>query len=138
MTVLGVGFSNSLTQYAEVDREPLEGLSYYRLKQIDFDGQYSYSDPVAIVNNQFMVDENFIVFPNPAREGYVFIKPPSISSGYLSLIRLFDSSGKLIHKEIYDELTDVHRFYFGKLTPGIYFIEFSNEDKSQTKKIIID
>lgn len=43
-TVKGAGNSNSILSYEAYDAFPLAGISYYRLKQTDFDGQKSYSD----------------------------------------------------------------------------------------------
>lgn len=38
----GAGNSNSLLRYEYLDEEPVSGISYYRLKQTDFDGQFEY------------------------------------------------------------------------------------------------
>jgi hypothetical protein len=138
MTVVGAGTSNSVLRYSEVDRNPLKGLSYYRLKQVDFDGQFSYSEPVAIMVNEFKIDEEFVLFPNPSKEGFVFIRPPKIESGYLSTIRLFDATGKLLSSEVYDQLTDVYQFNYGELTPGIYIIQVSGDEQVETKKFVIE
>lgn len=43
----GAGNSNRPLSYSFTDNMPLEGISYYRLKQTDFDGQYEYFGPVA-------------------------------------------------------------------------------------------
>lgn len=47
-TVSGEGNSNELNDYAFYDSEPLNQLTYYRLKQTDFDGKFSYSEIVAL------------------------------------------------------------------------------------------
>ena len=57
-TIAGAGNSSTTTNYAFVDRDPLPGISYYRLKQTDYDGKFTYSDPVAVrfddSNNTFV------------------------------------------------------------------------------------
>jgi hypothetical protein len=40
----GAGNSNSILHYYTVDENPLPGLSYYRLKQVDYDGAFTYSE----------------------------------------------------------------------------------------------
>ncbi|MEO1713683.1 MAG: T9SS type A sorting domain-containing protein, partial [Bacteroidota bacterium] len=40
----GAGNSSEVLSYQAIDRSPLMGTSYYRLKQTDYDGQYSYSE----------------------------------------------------------------------------------------------
>ena len=45
-TVPGAGNSQSVLQYEFLDKYPLTGTSYYRLKQVDYSGEVSYSDVV--------------------------------------------------------------------------------------------
>ena len=46
--VTGAGNSNSLQEYTYIDDNLLEGVSYYRLKQTDFDGKFKYFSPKTI------------------------------------------------------------------------------------------
>lgn len=62
--IKGVGFSTKEIKYNFKDYEPYSGVSYYRLKNVDFDGQYEYSK-IQIVNRNnniisltsFLVDQ---------------------------------------------------------------------------------
>ncbi|MCL2328329.1 MAG: hypothetical protein FWC39_07425 [Bacteroidetes bacterium] len=47
----GAGTSTVTINYGYADKNPLNGISYYRLKQTDFDGQYSYSSIESLVFN---------------------------------------------------------------------------------------
>jgi len=47
-TVTGAGNSNSQMSYSIVDDDPFFGISYYRLKQTDYDGQYESFHPISI------------------------------------------------------------------------------------------
>jgi len=62
-TVPGAGNSREQLDYYLTDFEPLSGTSYYRLKQVDFDGTYSYS-PIARVTSE--LEERSILYPNPS------------------------------------------------------------------------
>jgi hypothetical protein len=44
----GAGTTNHTREYQFADMTPVNGLSYYRLKQTDFDGQFEYFDPIAV------------------------------------------------------------------------------------------
>ena len=44
----GAGNSSMIIDYSGRDDKPVNGLAYYRLKQTDYDGMYSYSSPIAI------------------------------------------------------------------------------------------
>jgi len=49
--ISGKGNITSLTNYAYTDVTPLAGVAYYRLKQTDVDGQFVYSNTIAVINN---------------------------------------------------------------------------------------
>ncbi len=62
----GAGNSNTLLHYSVNDYHPTEGLSYYRLKQTDLDGNYEYFKPEAVSFEP--LSNNLSVYPNPASE----------------------------------------------------------------------
>src|SRR6185369_5159076 len=74
--VIGAGNSTAARYYETNDPDPFEGTSYYRLKQTDFDGKFSYSDVSAV-----RVDEKntIIIYPNPASD-LIMIEAMEINS----------------------------------------------------------
>ncbi len=60
--VQGAGTTNSELSYQTLDEKPLRGLSYYRLKQTDFDGQFSYSS-IKMIDITF--EKEIQIYPNP-------------------------------------------------------------------------
>ena len=64
--VKGAGNSNIILNYDYFDIYPFTGTNYYRLKQVDFNGQSTYSDIVAIRVEKGNNDMS--VYPNPADE----------------------------------------------------------------------
>ncbi|MEP7171349.1 MAG: hypothetical protein ABI855_18415, partial [Bacteroidota bacterium] len=58
--VNGAGNSTSTSDYSFTDEQPINGISYYRLKQTDFNGQFSYSQ---IVKVNIIKSENNIFVP---------------------------------------------------------------------------
>ena len=64
--VQGNGTTLEISDYQYLDEIPLGNITYYRLKQVDFDGQFEYSEIVEITNQQS--DNSTInIFPNPIR-----------------------------------------------------------------------
>lgn len=55
-TVNGQGTTTQLTDYSDVDSRPFSGLSYYRLKQTDYDGKFSYSQIKSVFVNSDSVE----------------------------------------------------------------------------------
>ncbi len=63
----GAGTSSQRIDYSSVDTDPFYGLSYYRLKQTDFDGSYSYSYTVPVNLGELQTEQPSL-FPNPAND----------------------------------------------------------------------
>ena len=61
----GRGTTAAIENYDWVDRAPLSGTNYYRLKQVDYDGSYSYSRTISV---NWSGKEIVQLFPNPAAE----------------------------------------------------------------------
>lgn len=91
--VAGRGTTQERQDYGFVDEAPLPGQSYYRLKQIDYDGQYEYSPTVSVRGRG---EALFSVFPNPARERLQVRfddTPPADAS-----LRLLDARGQTVRE----------------------------------------
>lgn len=88
--IQGMGNSSSLIQYNYTDTNPFRGLTYYRLKQVDFDGSFSYST-IRTINN-FDAAKNVLIYPNPA-SNQLTISGLSITQGDYEI---HSSSGRLV------------------------------------------
>lgn len=64
--VTGAGFSNQILNYNFYDQDPLNNTAYYRLKQTDYDGQFSYSNIASVKSELGLSAINLNVYPNPA------------------------------------------------------------------------
>lgn len=61
--VNAAGTNSTTKEYSLVDMEPYSGISYYRLKQVDYDGKFTLSKLVSV---NFKDDQGIAVYPNPA------------------------------------------------------------------------
>lgn len=94
-TLKGAGNSTNQLSYSTVDKNAPLGIVYYRLKQTDFNGDYSYSKIVAIRNiNQ---DNIAHILPNPGHDNIAINF--NCSENSICNLNIFDPKGKLI-KEI--------------------------------------
>ncbi len=133
----GAGNSNTLLHYSEKDRNPLSGVSYYRLKQVDFDGTYKYSDVVSVVNTNTESGDDVYLFPNPSSNQSVYVRLPHALSKGKTQIAFYNLSGtKVWETQITDEGTLVELRY-SKLSPGIYMVQISNEYLNEVKKLVV-
>jgi hypothetical protein len=87
------GNGNTVEQvdYSFTDERPTDGVNYYRLKQIDFDGAYEYSD---IVSVDFKGQATIKLFPNPSSDKL------TISGNFSELVtlKIVDLNGKVLHQ----------------------------------------
>jgi hypothetical protein len=138
-TVRGAGNSNSTRAYSLVDIHPFSGLSYYRLKQTDFDGKFTHSKIVAVnFNNKNNLD--LLVYPNPNKSGddvSISILGSLNSTVYLDI---YDGMGKKQYSRTLktnsenDNLTiTVPSQLF---SPGIYIITATSGETVLNRKLI--
>ncbi len=114
-------------QYSYIDRQASTGLNYYRLKQIDYDGAFEYSETISI---RFQNASSFIeVFPNPFSE-FIEIK----SNGQeLNQITVTDLKGLPLKQFLPQE---ENRVDLSDLTSGIYILEISIDNQKIHEKIV--
>jgi hypothetical protein len=84
--VAGAGTTVLLQAYEWVDRAPLPGWNYYRLRQVDFDGSFEYH-PVAAVAFKG-AEQPWQAFPNPARER-LYLRGSPEGAGRFALFNAF-------------------------------------------------
>jgi len=90
-TIKGVGNSRNVLNYANNDDNPLSGTSYYRLKQVDFDRSFSYSD-IAVVNFDGIKIED--LFPNPSEGNFNLVMKSSIEASID--LTIYNAIGQMI------------------------------------------
>lgn len=117
------GFSTVIQSYLHVDEHPTSGNNYYRLKQMDRDGAFEYSD-VKVVNFKKSVMN---VYPNPVSNGVISISLDAIQDESM-LVRLMDMSGKVVAASIMSISNSIqNQFAFDRsLKPGVYLFELTN------------
>lgn len=105
--------------YSFVDESPFNSMNYYRLKQVDLDGLYSYSNAIAI---EFDRDLNAIsLYPNPANTFvYVDINGPLRGTTRTRVVTL---SGQVVVEEYSNSYAQPIRLNIETLKLGTYFIE---------------
>lgn len=122
----GVGLYN----YETVDQQPFKGLNYYRVRQLDTDGQASLS-PVRSVMFQDAADE-WSVFPSPLERGQALRIFTQNETPYR--LRLYDVAGKLVLDR---RLSGSVQLDGLDLAAGVYGYELLNEVKRATGKVVV-
>ena len=119
--------SITTTRYSTIDDNPLAGVSYYRLKQIDFDGIYEYSNVASV----HIVKTKVSVFPNPTNGALNF----SFSKNMTTSVSVINLLGKtLLTKEIKGEQSFIN---LNHLPNGLYMIKIELAGELINKKILL-
>lgn len=122
--VRGQGFSDHIQEYSYQDRRPNPGINYYRLKQVDTDGTFTYSETKAV---DFGSQTQLKVFPNPTT-GMVYYEVDAV----LDKIQVVDLSGKVIL--LIDQ--PAGEVNMQGMTEGLYFLRFYMKNGSvEVKKM---
>jgi len=132
-TIKGSGTINKMMNYKTND-EYISDKYYYRLKQVDFDGQFTYSH---IITKECESDEHINIYPNPT-ENNIFI---DIKTKYNNkyIIYLYNTIGELVTIKNIETEEGVNTFALtDKYTNGVYYIKiFKNNMVVYNFKIVI-
>ncbi len=135
----GAGNSTVNLQYSFDDESPVDGTSYYRLTQTDFDGHFVIFPPVVLKNETG--DDKLKIYsvsPNPFNEKLeVRFFSPGLSS--IQLI-MYGSNGIIVRQENIDASVGSNTFELNNtetLKPGLYFLKLTEGDQfTESVKLI--
>lgn len=129
-TVDGAGTSNAIRNYELLDSNPLTGDNFYRLKQTDFNGIYSYSSILRMYNE---ASQGISIYPNPAND-YLMIDIAGNEDEEISF-EIFDAVGSLVYSKNITLVSDQANFNVSvaDFSQGIYFAVFKNLKSSKVQ-----
>jgi hypothetical protein len=133
------GNSNDVQIYEYLDKDAWEqhaGFVYYRLKQIDFNGEGTYSQIVTVSDKQKQ-QQTMICFPNPVAESFeINLTQEHAGSGQ---VEITDLSGRQVYASTVSLIQGINRLSItdsANWKNGVYFIRVvANEDVSMIKII---
>ena len=132
--VKGTGTTSDSHTYSFTDISPLDGTNYYRLREVDKNGNVLYS-PVAPVRFNF---KKISFYPNPARDKIYINNNEKFSKNKNINIQLVDFGGKVLFKQ---QLPGNSPNTFtvnvpAKISNGMYIITITNADGDKQGDII--
>ena len=128
--VNAAGNSNTVTSYNFIDRLPVKGMNYYRLKQFDLDGKYDYSETRKV---EIKTDlPLFVLYNNPSNGIAITVKTVNTPA----LLGVFDVAGKKL-KEI-SIINHTQQIDLSALPSGIYTaVLYKDASVIAVEKIVI-
>lgn len=136
--VPGFGTTSEPKSYSYYDQNLQSNHYIYRLKQIDFDGTFAYSDEVdvdVIAVNEFSLDQNY---PNPFNPSTNITF--SLATDSKVSLKVFDVTGQEVASLLNQNMTaGVHSYTFdaADFNSGVYFYTLQAGSFLETKKMIL-
>jgi hypothetical protein len=137
----GAGNSNQILEYSAYDESPYKGVSYYRLKQTDYDGTSSYSQIEAVNFGDNSSPLQLNIQPNPSSQNTVTNIVIGGAAGKDVLVVVYNSVGEEIYSKITitgtngDAIVAIDNT--AKLSAGVYIISASSKNEIVRKKLVI-
>ena len=118
--VEGHGTMMEPIRYTYTDAEPLPGINYYRLRQVDNDGASDYSETIAVAYVSEAIDDTLLVYPNPVTDGTLYLDLPD-ADGAQKTVHIYTTTGQLV---LHSTQTD-NALSVSDLSPGMYVLQVS-------------
>ncbi|RZJ99262.1 MAG: T9SS type A sorting domain-containing protein, partial [Flavobacterium sp.] len=108
--------------YHAMHSSPTKGNNYYRLKAVDEDGKFDYSEERVV---KILEDQAAIIYPNPASKNVTVKLGYTPANAKLTLINAMGM--KLYHTSI--KGTSTYDFSVDSFAPGVYFVRITEINK---------
>lgn len=129
----GHGNSSTYATYGYTDQSDVQGIVYYRLKQVDFDLKFAYSSVVSVT---ILTAQSIYVYPSPIISGNdVQVKINGIGEEEEITIEVIDTPGQLVLS--YTGKGSLHSLLSSHLAKGFYSVIVKVSGSVKTTKFIV-
>jgi len=136
------GNSNQILRYRHIDRNPPEGILYYRLKQTDYDGAFEYSAIISILHRS--VPETglkLILHPNPSDGTGFQILATGLSYNEITRIIITDISGRTVYSNewVSEPSGSISKKIVpqSRLRPGLYIVTVMGTSGKTSGRLLV-
>lgn len=124
------GHSITRIDYSWVDEDPLDGIGYYRLRQVDRDGTFKYSD---IITVHFRgLASKLVIYPNPASD-HIVVRADKTFNGPAEML-ILDAAGRTMKriKLVLEDVGPSLQLPILDLEAGSYLVQIALADGSNS------
>ncbi|HMK04177.1 MAG TPA: T9SS type A sorting domain-containing protein, partial [Ferruginibacter sp.] len=125
------GYSSTIKNYSFTHVQPITGFNYYRVKQIDKDGNFKYSVIVTVLKKEDL--QQTIVAPNPVADMLNIVEP---TQTFIESAEVFSTAGNLLMRKTINADVQVFSLPVHKLSGGMYIIRIHYKKKSRSYRFI--
>jgi len=136
--VEGNGTTTQQNSYSYIDKAAEQGVNYYRLKQVDFNGTYSYSDVVEVEITSPVTFELAQNYPNPFNPSTIInYSIPEAGNIRLSVYNLVGEEVAVLVNGFSQAGSFEVTFDASNLSTGVYLYKLQSANSVQTKKMML-
>ena len=132
--VTGAGDALQTNNYDFIHDAPATGQNYYRLRQVDYDGSFSFS-PIRSVQFDGTAVSNVLLFPNPSKDGRVTVKLPDLSTDAAATLRVYSAGGRLVAEQTGARASG--EVTFNNLPRGTYYLDVSAAKEHYRRRFVV-
>lgn len=143
--VSGSGTTLLQSDYGFTDNSPYSGINYYRLKQVDYDGESETFNVISVYFSGLISNSNaysISVYPNPFYDGDLVLEFNSVEPGTSVYVSVTDISGKTMVKAPLivpdDQKVNLVPIMIDGLRSGIYIVNVRTTKLFMTQKVIVN
>ena len=124
-----------LTHYESIDKFPIKGINYYRLRIMDADKFSKYSNIISVKFDDKFTSSEIAIYPNPINEkGQLNIsKPTDLGDISFTIYNSISEKMKVGQLSLNDNTINIEN-----LAKGLYYVQFNTLNKITTHKLIIE
>ncbi|MEO6286621.1 MAG: T9SS type A sorting domain-containing protein [Dyadobacter sp.] len=129
--VIGKGNNRGIAYYSFTDNISKGSITYYRLKQVDWDGTFSYSRIISVSRPG---SGGVYITENPVRDNLLRIHTGGKSAEEVD-VSLFSMNGKKMSQWTFNKEEEL-RMNVNGLLPGMYLLKYADKSGVQSRKFM--
>lgn len=129
--VPAAGNSNVILDYHFVDMEAMGNIIYYRLKQVDYNGQYDHSKTI-VVSKEDNEQMEVTAYPNPVQNR---LSIRFSDEQEKVLLEITDMNGRKLYEKEYSSVSDI-QINTSNWNAGIYLLRISSGNAVHYQKLV--
>lgn len=137
-SVKGTGTSDRPVTYQTIDPNTYAEYTYYRLKQVDLDGTFTYSQIIAIKGGLPFLSVK--PFPNPSQQRNVQFQVAGLQATEQLSVMLYDAQGRVVYQTengVLDLKQQLVMPTLSGLQPGRYYVKIKTSNQQATTSFIM-
>ena len=135
-SVAAAGNSSVPLQYSFIDNNPVKGMNYYRLKQVDLDGHFIYT-PARLLRFDEPDPATVKYYPNPTG-GIITAELSAQNANELKLINIINAKGEVVNQlKLAGSSGSKIQIDMSQYAKGIYFVQLRTATLNSTERIVL-